>query len=204
MTIKDLFEYVDEIKPNAFSEQTKIAWLNEVEGMVQTEIFLNSETEVMEYRWDGTDNALISFPDEHTIGLADKTLLRKFLPGGRIVKFSPGGIFSANAQESMTIQAVNADGLVMDVTFPTVSDATVTTPLNYFGGDIQLLAEPPHCKIYPEYIMARIDYANGEYDKYQNTMQMFNAFWGEFSRWFARTYRPADRKNFRGWGRGLL
>ena len=27
---------------------------------------------------------------------------------------------------------------------------------------------------------------------YQNTMQMFNSFFGEFMRWFALNYRPAD------------
>ena len=42
------------------------------------------------------------------------------------------------------------------------------------------------------YLEARVDYANGEYDKYQNTMQMFNAFFGEFVRWFATIYSPAD------------
>lgn len=56
----------------------------------------------------------------------------------------------------------------------------------------ELLVTPPHDKLYVEYLAARIDYANGEYDKYANTMQMFNAFWNEFVAWFANTYRPAD------------
>lgn len=58
--------------------------------------------------------------------------------------------------------------------------------------DTELLVLPPHDKLYVEYLAARIDYANGEYDKYANTMQMFNAFWAEFVAWFANTYRPAD------------
>ena len=45
---------------------------------------------------------------------------------------------------------------------------------------------------YAPYLEAKIDYANGEYEKYQNSMQMFNSFWGEFLRWFALVYRPAD------------
>jgi len=202
MTIQECFDYVDEIKPNAFSNETKTVWLNEVEGMVQTEIFLNAETDVFEYKYTHTENTPISFPDEHTIGLSDKKLLMKFRPGGKIIRFAPGSIYSGNARSEMTIQAINSDGLVMDQTFGTTSTAEVTTELNYYGGDVVLLAEAPHFKLYPEYIMARIDYANGEYDKYQNTMQMFNAFWGEFSRWFARTYNPADRKG--RWGVGIL
>jgi len=58
--------------------------------------------------------------------------------------------------------------------------------------DWELLAQPPHDKIYPAYLTAKIDFANGEYNRYQNTMQMFNAFYGEFMRWFASVYRPAD------------
>ena len=50
----------------------------------------------------------------------------------------------------------------------------------------------PPVKLYAPYLEAKIDYANGEYNKYQNSMQMFNSFWGEFMRWFARVYRPAD------------
>ena len=58
--------------------------------------------------------------------------------------------------------------------------------------DKELLAQPPHDKIYWAYLTAMIDFANGEYNKYQNTMQMFNSFFGEFMRWFALNYRPAD------------
>ena len=58
--------------------------------------------------------------------------------------------------------------------------------------DTVLLVNPPHDKLYREYLTARIDYANGEYNKYQNTMQMFNEFWNEFVIWFARNYRPAE------------
>ena len=82
-TLKSVIDYVDEIKPNAFSNEAKTKWLNECEGLVQTEVY-----------W--------------------------------------------------------------------------------------------------AYLTAMIDFANGEYSKYQNTMQMFNSFFGEFMRWFALNYRPAD------------
>ena len=55
-----------------------------------------------------------------------------------------------------------------------------------------LLVDPPHDKLYYPYLAARIDFANGEYEKYQNSMQLFNDFYGEFVRWFARNYHPAD------------
>ena len=39
---------------------------------------------------------------------------------------------------------------------------------------------------------ARIDYANGEYEKYQNTSQVFNSFFNEFMRWYAMNYNPSE------------
>jgi len=58
--------------------------------------------------------------------------------------------------------------------------------------ETELLVKPPHDKLYISYLCAMIDFANGEYGKYQNSMQMFNAEFSEFMRWFATCYRPAD------------
>lgn len=113
MTIKKVIEFVDEIKPNAFSNEAKTAWLNECEGLVQTEVLLWASEEIITYDY-----------------AADK--------------------------------------------------------------DKELLVHAPHDKLYWAYLAAMIDFANGEYDRYQNTMQVFNAYFGEFMRWFARNYRPAD------------
>ena len=111
--LQSVLEMIDSIKPNAFSDEAKTAWINEVEGLVQTEVFLLAVEDVVQYKW------------------------------------------------------------------PENSGAT-------------LLAKPPHDKIYWVYLSAMVDFGNGEYDKYQNTMQMFNQFFGEYMRWYARTYNPAD------------
>jgi len=116
----EIIAMVDEIKPNAFSNEVKTGWLNECEGLVQTEVFLFAPVEIVRYRW----------PEDK---------------------------------------------------------------------DGAMLVEPPHDKLYWAYLTAMIDFANGEYNKYQNTMQMFNASFGEFMRWYALNYRPADAH-----GEGLL
>lgn len=54
-----------------------------------------------------------------------------------------------------------------------------------------LLARPPHDKLYITYLTAMIDFANGEYEKYQNSMTLFDAQFREFMRWYARFYHPA-------------
>ncbi len=115
MTLKQVIDFVDEIKPNAFSNDAKTVWINEVEGYVQTEVFLLNVDDILTYSYE-----------------EDK--------------------------------------------------------------DKELLVNAPHSKVYWIYLSAMIDFANGEYGEYQNSMQMYNEFMGEFMRWFAREYRPADRR----------
>lgn len=113
MRLAEVIAQVDDIKPNAFSNEAKTLWINEIEGKVQTDVFLLAVDNITQYTYE---------EDKDTV----------------------------------------------------------------------LLVNPPHDKLYREYLTARIDYANGEYNKYQNTMQMFNEFWNEFVIWFARNYRPAE------------
>lgn len=58
--------------------------------------------------------------------------------------------------------------------------------------EAELLTTPPHDDLYPLWLMAKIDEANGEYNKYQNAMLTYNAHYGAFVRWFARVYKPAQ------------
>lgn len=113
MKIKDVIAYVDRVKPNTYTMADKLSWLSEVEGLVQTEVFL----------WE--DEALITYQAE-------------------------------------------------------------TDP------NTVLLVRPPHDKIYRTYLAAMIDFANGEYDRYANTMAQFKTGFSEYAIWFADRYRPAD------------
>ncbi len=56
--------------------------------------------------------------------------------------------------------------------------------------EAELLVGYPHDGIYRLWLEAKIDYQNGEYDKYQNTMQAYNAALDDYERWFAETYNP--------------
>ncbi len=115
-TLKQIIEEVDTIKPNAFSPEQKVAWLNSLEGRIQTDIWLRFSREMAPYDWKIDQNT-------------------------------------------------------------------------------QVLIEPPHDDIYGVWLQAQIDFANGEYDKYQNTMAVYNALWGDYLRYFARTYEPAKGFN---------
>ena len=49
-----------------------------------------------------------------------------------------------------------------------------------------------HDRIYTDYLIAMIDWHNGDYEKYANTIGMFNDTFAEFKRWFVQNYNPAD------------
>ena len=101
------------IKPNKYPSEVMTAWINEVEGIVQTEIMLISPEDIIMYDYETNANT-------------------------------------------------------------------------------KLLALPPHDKIYYLYLLAMIDFANGEYERYQNSITMFNAALDEYTAWYGTVYSPAD------------
>lgn len=115
MTIGKVIERVDAVKPNAFDSETKVEWLNALEGRIAADVLLLAPAEIgqLHYAWP-----------------ADK--------------------------------------------------------------DTELLVVSPHEDIYNLWLQAKIDEQNGEYNKYQNTMQIYNEHFGNFVRWFASTWDPAQ------------
>lgn len=114
-TIQEIIDRVDEMKPNAFTEQRKLQWIEELDGKIALDVMLMSVEDAGQFRY--------SYPED------------------------------------------------MD-----------SEPLVRF----------PHDSIYELWLAAQIDFANGEYNKYQNTMEQYNAHYGAFVRWFAATYEPAQ------------
>lgn len=60
--------------------------------------------------------------------------------------------------------------------------------------DAELLVGAPHLKLYYAYLTAMIDFANGEYTNYSNTLTLFNTFWNEYAAWYSLNIHPADGK----------
>lgn len=118
-TVNDVIKYVNDIKPNAFTDETLTEWLSECEGSIQTEILCIASGDVVTYSY--ADNK-----------------------------------------------------------------------------DTELIVKPPHDKLYGFYLLAMIDFAHGEYKKYENTMQLFNAAFSEFAKWFVRTHSK-EAKNPEGY-----
>lgn len=113
-TFKEIISRVNEMKPNVFSQKTKLNWLTSLNGKLAADIFLMDIAEI------------------------------RVLPQG-------------DAAE-----------------------------------DCEPLVGFPHEEIYEEYLIAKIDAANGEAREYQNRMQLYDAYYTNFVAWFKSTYDPVQ------------
>jgi hypothetical protein len=59
---------------------------------------------------------------------------------------------------------------------------------------IDLLVPAPYDILYVYWLEAQIDYANGEYSKYSNSMTMFNEAYSAFEKYYNRNHMPKGKK----------
>lgn len=57
-----------------------------------------------------------------------------------------------------------------------------------------LLVPEPYDDIYLRWLEAQIDYANGEYTRYNNVMKAYNGAYSAFSRYYNREHKPVGKK----------
>lgn len=57
-----------------------------------------------------------------------------------------------------------------------------------------LLIPAPYDDIYLRWLEAQIDYTNGEYGKYNNSMAMYNTAYTAFQNYYNRTHMPIGKK----------
>lgn len=57
----------------------------------------------------------------------------------------------------------------------------------------ELLVPAPFDDIYLKWLEAKIDYANGEYGKYNNSITMFNAQYSTYANYYNRTHMPLGK-----------
>lgn len=56
----------------------------------------------------------------------------------------------------------------------------------------ELLVPAPYDEVYLRWLEAQIDYANGEYGKYNNAITMFNTAFDAFSKYYTRNNMPVS------------
>ena len=57
----------------------------------------------------------------------------------------------------------------------------------------ELLVPSPHDEMYLRWMEAQIDYHNGEYDKYNNAIIMFNTAYEAYQSFYTRNHLPVTR-----------
>lgn len=60
----------------------------------------------------------------------------------------------------------------------------------------KLLVPAPFDEVYLRWMEAQIDYHNGEIDKYNISITMFNTEFETFEAWYRRNHRPITRSRF--------
>lgn len=58
----------------------------------------------------------------------------------------------------------------------------------------ELLIPPPYDRVYTTWLLAQVDNANGEYNRYANTKLQFDEAFGELARWVSQTYAPGNKQ----------
>lgn len=61
------------------------------------------------------------------------------------------------------------------------------TPLNTV-----LLVPAPYDEVYLRWMEAQIDYHNGEYDKFNNSIVMYNTAFDNYQKYYIRTHKPVQ------------
>lgn len=115
MTIIEAINKIDSLKPNNYSQDTKVEWLSKLDGIIKEKVI-----------------------DTHE----------------------------------------DAD----DVVFAGYDSDTDTST--------ELLVPAPYDELYVKWLEAQIDYANGEYGKYNNSMTMYNNIYTEFEKYYNRHHMP--------------
>ena len=107
----------------------------------------------------------------------------------KIDNLKPNDYTTANKIEWLS----TLDGLIKNEIIDTHEDSdgvtfngyTVDTP-----GDTALLVSAPYDDIYIHWLESRIDYANAEYAKYNNSVTRFNDSFLSFGKYYNRTKMP--------------
>lgn len=181
MTVGECIAFVDEIKPNSFSKRAKVMWLNEIEGMIQTDIMLIREN-IRQYIADDSVSCLASFgSDRVTLTSPIRAQI-----GGEITISG-----TQRNNKTMTVLNVSADGKTLVFAPDTLSPGALSATFVYEGGTRELLIPAPFSEVYYDYLAMKIAENHEESAEQNNRAATFDRRYRELMRWYADTYAPA-------------
>ena len=200
MTVQELLTQVKALRSTTFTDEQLVTWLNECEGFLALENFRWPIRKWFPYQLTAAASEPgVLFPDSGHMVLTEPAYLA---PGG-LVTVDGLMTYADNNGGPWPLLATSDDGLLLTFrpgTFPAIGDTpdSGTAALAYDGTGCELLALPPHDRLYRPYLLAQMAFAQEEWDGYQNYMALYNGFLSEYKKWFNRTYCPeANRCNWR-------
>ena len=64
-------------------------------------------------------------------------------------------------------------------------------------GETELIAEGTYADIYVKYLCAQVDYHNGDWTRYNNSVTMYQAGWDLYAAYMRRRHKPEAGAKFR-------
>lgn len=187
MKLKDVIAFCDRVKPNAFTEADKTQWINDFEAMTQMEELLLHPNDIVTYVWESEYTGDIEFIDERTMRIPDDFEVRRYgavVISGLTQLSGNNGTYAVKQMFSKEKEIYFADA--------SFTPGTDRGGLFFDGKNAELILPDMWQKLYISYLTAQIDLFNGEYDKYQNTMEVFNGFYNDYKVWFT-THWPTRK-----------
>ena len=176
MKIIEAINRIDSLKHNTYSRSDKVAWLSELDAMAKVEIV-----------------------DTHE-GVDKEEEIAKYIQGHKKA-------YEASVTEYMKVHEVTREEAEKNVVYQEIKYKDAKEHIEATRNDIsfkgyddstdiqtELLITAPYDNAYLLWMEAKIDYYNGEYDKYNNAMEMFYTAYEGFQRHYNRTHMPKGKK----------
>ncbi len=167
MTVSEILTFVNEVRPNAYSNAVKIKFLNEIEAEIfdfmvkfmpqPYEELTNIEAIAMEQATAEEDNEDTEDSDD-----------------------------SEDTEGTTTVN----DPLNLGITSKSLNPIYTLKPYAATDTSAVVLLSERFMGVYTSYIMAKIDYLASESADYQNDALMHQAEMASFQEWYTRTHMP--------------
>lgn len=176
MTISEAINKIDALKPNNFSIEDKIGWLSTLDFTVKREMI-----------------------DTHE-GADEEEAIEVYIKSN--VEAHEKAVEKYAKRNGVSIEEARKKVGFTEITYKDAEEHIRTTRHDiFFNGynektdlDTELLAPAPYDEMYIRWLEARIDYANGEFGKYNNSLTAYNDASVLYARYYNRNHMPKGNK----------
>lgn len=171
MTLREAIEIADKMVVNDFDYPTKTAWINEIETKIQSEVFELAPNNAASYVWE-SEYAGNIIASGNTITMAHPIDARNY---GELI------LSDCDIAGTYTVKKVDGNELTVK---ETLTDYTGSAKLVFTNKDTELLLNNEWGKLYYKWLIAKVDFANRDYDLYADTSEYFNSDWADYVKWY--------------------